>query len=415
MSESEKLTSTPDSVPPDEDVGADTQRRFRHQACYTAMLSLGLLDDDGPLEELYCEHHDDVILRLRSGSFKAVQLKTRMVGRTPFKAGDKEVIAALRKFTALEAKFPGNFEAYVLASNVGFWREQKNGNNLEHVLSEVRAGVVRGRKPLAVKIAEIEPAISRSLVLVALVKVQLETTPGLDDIESRLVGSLAQTSQCKGRRYDEMKAVSEGLRDRILAASSLAEVSALPEYVAICSSSPQAVRSQNVIQTKSISKDVVIEVLNHELPSEMLLRTYQHVPIDDLPTGMKKMELKLAAGGLTVSTIEHLKDLKFSTEGLLISWLYKYGRERAQQYYEHMRIVVHGECLAAQHSSHQVDRLYANKMLLDLRQKLAYRASARGDEIPEHRQEHLLGMAAILTEDCTVWWTAEFELPEGNQ
>src|SRR5260370_27392155 len=149
MSENEKPTSTPDSVPPDEDVGADTQRRFRHQACYTAMLSLGLLDDDGPLEELYCEHHDDVILRLRSGSFKAVQLKTRMVGRAPFKAGDKEVIAALRKFAILETKFPGNFEAYVLASNVGFWHDQKNGSNLKHALAEVRAGVVRHRKSLA--------------------------------------------------------------------------------------------------------------------------------------------------------------------------------------------------------------------------------------------------------------------------
>ncbi len=415
MSESKKPASTPDSVPPDEDVGADTQRRFRHQACYIAMLSLGLLDDEATLVELYCEHHDDVLLRFRSGSFKAVQLKTRLVGRTPFKTGDKEVIAALRKFAILENKFPGSFEAYALASNVGFWREQKNGNNLEHVIGEVRLGVVKGRKPLAQKIAEIEPAISREVVLAALAKVQLEATPGLDDIESRLVGGLAQTPQCKGRRYDEMKAVSERLRDRILAASSLANISAFPEYLAICSSSPQEVRSQHVIKSKCINKDDVLEVLNRELPSEILLRTHHQVPIDELPTGMKKMELKLAAGGLTVSAIEHLKDVKFSAEELLIGWLYKYGRERAQQYYEHLRIIVHGECFAARQSSHQADGLYANKMLLDLREKLAYRASLIGNEIPEHRQEHLLGMAGILTEDCTVWWTTEFKLPEENQ
>lgn len=414
MPENEEPTGNPASTPPDEDTGADTQRRFRHQACYIAMLSLGLLEDIGPLEELYCEHHDDVVLRLRSGSFKAVQLKTRMVGRAPFKATETEVLTALRKFAMLETKFPGYFEAYVFGSNVGFWRDQKNGSNLEHVLNEVKAGKVRLRKSLAKKIAMTEPVIDISVVLAALAKVQLQITPGLDDVESRLVKDLALTSQCKGRRYDELKEVSEALRDRILAASSLADVSALPEYVAVCSGSPEGVRSQAVIQSKRIGKEIVLELLNRELPSDTLLRTYQHVPIDGLPTGMKKMELKLAAGGLPVSAIEHLKDLKYSTEVLLISWLYKYGRELAQKYYEHFRIIVHGECVAAQQNSQQADGLYANKMLLDLQQRLAHRTSAGGNEIPECRREHLLGMAGILTEDCTVWWTAEFELPEEN-
>src|SRR6267142_4553019 len=49
MSRMEKPPLNPASTPPAEDVGADTKRRFRHQACYTAMVSLGLLDDEGPL------------------------------------------------------------------------------------------------------------------------------------------------------------------------------------------------------------------------------------------------------------------------------------------------------------------------------------------------------------------------------
>jgi hypothetical protein len=53
---------SPDTTPPTEDVGADTQRRFRHQAAYTAIVALGLLED-GPLREIYREHHDDIVLR----------------------------------------------------------------------------------------------------------------------------------------------------------------------------------------------------------------------------------------------------------------------------------------------------------------------------------------------------------------
>jgi hypothetical protein len=378
------------------------------------MLSLGLLNDDGPLEELYCEHHDDVVLRLKSGLFKAIQLKTRMVGGVPFKAGDSEVIASLRRFAILEAKFPGCFAVYQLASNVGFWHEKKNGSNLEYVLDALRAGPGSSFTTLVKKIAGMKSAIDHAVVVATLLKVQLGVTPGLDDVESKLREQLAQTSEFRGRRYDELKAASEGLRERILAASSLAGLSALPEYLVLCSDSPQSLLDHHVIQSKRITKAVVSEVLNRELTSATLLRSYQLVPLVNLPTGMDKMEIKMAAGGLTVSEIDHLKDLKFSTEYLLQEWLYKYGNERAQQYYEHLRVVVQGDCLAAQQSSQQAEGLYANKMLSDLRQRLRQRSSTPTAETPVCRQEHLLGMAGILTEDCKVWWSAEFDLPEGN-
>jgi len=80
MPEITEPTKTPDSTAPREDIGADTQRRFRHQAAYIALVSLGLLEADSPLEELYCEHHDDILLRLKSGRFSAIQLKTREIG-----------------------------------------------------------------------------------------------------------------------------------------------------------------------------------------------------------------------------------------------------------------------------------------------------------------------------------------------
>jgi hypothetical protein len=404
----------PASTPPAEDVGADTQRRFRHQACYTAILSLGLLDDEGPLKELYCEHHDDVVLRLNSGCFKAIQLKTRLVGGVPFKCGDAEIVSSLRRFVTLEAKFPGRFESYLLASNVGFWHEKKNGSNLDYILNELRAGSGSSYATVVKKIAETMPAINHDMVLAALRKVQLGITPGLDDVEPKLREELAQISEFRGRRYDELKAASDSLRDRIFEASSLAGLSALPEYLAVCSDSPQSMQDQHVIQSKRISKAIVSEVLNRELSSATLLRTYQLVPIADLPTGMNRMEIKMAAGGLSVREIDHLKDLKFSTEYLLQQWFYMYGHEQTQKYYEHLRVVVRGECLAAQENSQQPEGLYANRMLSDLRRRLEDKSTTLAAETPDCRQDHLLGMAGILTEDCKVWWSAEFELPEGN-
>jgi hypothetical protein len=414
MSQIEEPSATPPSTPPAEDVGADTQRRFRHQACYTAMLSLGLLDDGGPLEELYCEHHDDVVLRLKSGLFKAIQLKTRLVGAVPFRSGDPEIFNALRKFAALESKFPGSFESYLLATNVGFWHEKKNGSNLGYVLSEVRDGSGRFYGTLVKKIEEAKPAIDHAIVLAALRKVQLGFTPGLDDVEPKLREQLAQISEFRGRRYDELKAASDSLRDRILAASSLADVGTVPEYIAVCAASRKSMQDQSVIESKRISRAIVSEVLYRELSAATLLRSRQLVPIADLPTGMGRMEIKMAAGGLSVREIDHLKDLKFSTEYLLQQWLYMYGNDQTQKYYEHLRVVVRGACLAAQENSQQPEGLYANKMLSDLRQRLERQSAALAAETPDCRHDHLLGMAGILTEDCKVWWSAEFELPKGN-
>jgi hypothetical protein len=372
------------------------------------------LNDDGPLEELYCEHHDDVVLRLRSGQFRAIQIKTRRAGSVPFTAVEDAVLSSLRKFADLEAKFPNRFEAYLLASNVGFWHKKKNGSNLNHILDTLRTGSGDGFAKFIEKIAKKKPPIDRVVVTAALIKVELVETPGLDDVESKLREQLAQIPEFRSRRYDELKTASEAHRDRILEASSLAGLNFLPLYLELCSDSPQSVRDQHVIQTKRISKAVVQEALNRGLFSPTLLRSHQLVPIGELPTGMKKMEIKLVAGGLSVAEIDHLKDLKFSAEYLLQEWLFRYGHDRAQQYYEHLRVSVRDECLAAQQSSQKATGFYGSGMLSDLRERLQRRSATQAAATPEYGQEHLLGMAGILTEDCKVWWSAEFDLPEGS-
>ena len=222
MSVVDESSPNPATTPPKEDAGADTQRRFRHQACYTALLSLSLLDDGGPIAELYCEHHEDVILKLKSARFKAIQLKTRLVGGVPFKTTDAEIVGALCKFVSLEAKFPGVFESYLIASNVGFWHERKNGSNLEFVVSELRASSDKSAKTLVAKILKADSDTPRSTVVAVLAKVETVVTPGLDDVELKLRDQLARKTEFRGRRYDELETAADALRARISEASSLA-------------------------------------------------------------------------------------------------------------------------------------------------------------------------------------------------
>jgi hypothetical protein len=410
MSAPREIVAGPERTPPVEDVGADTQRRFRYQACYTATISLGLLDDEGPIERLYCEHHDDILLILRTGSSFAIQLKTRLEGRVPFKAGDEEILVSLRRFATLELLFPGHFEGYRIASNVGFWHEKKNGSNLAHILERCKSGGEAG--PLKKRILAKHPEISPEPLSAALQKVELVETPGLPDVEARLREALATIPEFRDRRYDELEEASKTLVQRVQEAGSLADAGAVPEYLVLCSGAAASLKAQHTIDTKRITKEVIIRALTHGFSASPMLRTHQAVSLDELPKGMKKMVIKMAAGGLSVATIDHFKDLKSSAEILLQQWLYKYGSERAQQDYEHLRVLVRDECIAAQLNCLASTTPYGNAMHAKLREQLTAVVASQRVELRECSPQHLLGMAGILTEDCKVWWSAEFHIPE---
>lgn len=68
---------SPEWVVDQDDPGDETARRFSYQWAYTAILACGLLDTDGQVLELYCEHHEDVLVKRRDGQFHAIQVKTR--------------------------------------------------------------------------------------------------------------------------------------------------------------------------------------------------------------------------------------------------------------------------------------------------------------------------------------------------
>ena len=85
----------PDEVLNPGDPGDDTLRRFRYQAVRACVYMLALFDDDLEIEEVFCEHHEDILLKYRSGTFLGVQIKTKLDGSVPVKAGDEEVIGSL--------------------------------------------------------------------------------------------------------------------------------------------------------------------------------------------------------------------------------------------------------------------------------------------------------------------------------
>jgi len=101
--------ATPENSLSSHDPGDDTQRRFRYQSAYTAILWLGLLDDDSEYEYLYCEHHEDILLKRKCGDYCGVQVKTQSEGYEPFRATDEPIVSSIQRFINADIEFAGQF------------------------------------------------------------------------------------------------------------------------------------------------------------------------------------------------------------------------------------------------------------------------------------------------------------------
>ena len=83
------LIRDPENTLNESDPGADVFQRFRYQATYAAILALGMLRHQPHIVAVYAEHHDDILLKMESGRFQAVQVKTKQQGSKLFKSSDK--------------------------------------------------------------------------------------------------------------------------------------------------------------------------------------------------------------------------------------------------------------------------------------------------------------------------------------
>ncbi len=177
------------------DPGDDTGRRFRYQYTYAAVLACGSLDDTTSIEEVFCEHHEDILVKRKSGRYLGVQVKTRDAGGELWKTFDEDILGALAKFVRNDASFPGQFEGFTLATNHQFFTVRDNGNNLPYVLGLARSTTLPpSRGPLAKLVRKLASLTARTRleILATLQRTQADhDLPKFHDCERNLCGALS--------------------------------------------------------------------------------------------------------------------------------------------------------------------------------------------------------------------------------
>jgi len=101
------------------DRGDETQDRFKYQrAMGVVLLAQGMKEESGVIS-LWCEHHDDFLVELASGSFIAIQVKTDGSENARWLVSDSAFIESIARFCVLEDQHGARVEQYHFCSNAG--------------------------------------------------------------------------------------------------------------------------------------------------------------------------------------------------------------------------------------------------------------------------------------------------------
>src|ERR1035437_8025694 len=102
----------PDQTLSPNDPGDETSRRIRFQWTWAAIVCCMLFDDTQDVVEVFCEQHEDILLKHRDGKFTGNQVKTRESDQPIWKANDEQVRSACVRFVQLELSYPGYCRAF---------------------------------------------------------------------------------------------------------------------------------------------------------------------------------------------------------------------------------------------------------------------------------------------------------------
>lgn len=410
------IMSTVEQVLSLTDPGDDMQRRLRYQASHGASLCLDLLIDEqyGPIE-VFCEHHEDFLVKTKIGEYVGVQIKTRLPGEGPFKSGDEPVKNALSRFVELDLQFPNQFVRFVLVANCDFYDVGDAETNLVYALELIRTKpnkTFNGTMKTVLDEIRKTHKCKKQAVLDALKKVLLDgKVPKFEDMAASLISKTAQLRP-DIIEYRAVEACVNALIEKVLKASALSCDLPIRSHF-VFASSPTDAAALAVISHKKIVASDVLSLVGETLSPLLMPPSKGNVVPINTPTGHHIMEKKMAAGGISAPSISAAKEQQISAEYVLQEWVARYGPEVASQRRNQVDLSVNTRCAEAFDNTRSTEMPFGPPMLNEVRTAMKSLVLQK-DQIFGLKYEQLLGFVSLSTQACRIWWTDPFSLGDDD-
>lgn len=409
MTEPATKNSSPDHVIATNDPGDETARRYRYQYAWAAIVCCALLDETQDITEVFCEHHEDILIKHGDGTFTGEQVKTKQSDQRPWKAGDDSVRRAFVRFVRLDVAHPNYFRAFRFATNHPF-HSSANSSSIAFALAAIRAASAVTDLPTSVKGWLIRIAKDAQATEVAAFQAlkkcsATDSLPKLQDATMRLADALAgcwaEASECS---HASVMAAARALVEHCSRAASLDHQQTLPAYLA-ATEQPE-VELKKRIEGKRITAATVKDILDDGMDA---IAPLLGDPDKQSQPGLGSAELlfkKLDAGGFSEVSRNSATDLRDKADYLAFAWTKKLGHTKGLERYEHVRSLVLSDAARAYEAAHSEDKKFGPKMREELRTRFQSRRSD-GDQLFDCSNDHLEGVTYSLTAECQVYWSSD--------
>jgi hypothetical protein len=410
------LGPSPATIAAKGDPGDETARNYRYQYAYGVILLIAAKRGAVPYVALWCEHHEDFLAERSDGLFDGYQIKTSKPELGAWKLTDAELVHSIGRFVDLLTLFRNRIGDLFFVSNKECdnvtsastddrRRSRCSSLFLQHIRSRPGHAAIEPPFAEAFRNLQAECGCGPEILFETLRRVDFKRGPARGEIDAVLSHEhLGRLTGCESLAPDRL----DGLRDRLVAvvhrASSL--------LVTDPDRHLRSVLSNTEADPTLIAKRVVVEstvVVDIELPAPMSFRFPGEPSLSPgNPAPPTVLEQKLQRGAL-VEEIAYMRTRELAADYHILEDI----ERRPDQYpalLQQIEQIVLGVCSEANLRARQNLEPYGPRMMIDVQDRLRHIAKTDALLVGGHPYDCLVGVAAMLTNDCRVWWSPRFQL-----
>ncbi|AZO45295.1 DUF4297 domain-containing protein [Mesorhizobium sp. BR1-1-3] len=401
------------------DPGDETERNFRYQHQYGVVILAAVRRGTLNYIALYCEHHEDFLAERPDGLFDGYQIKTSRPENGAWTLASAALTKSIGRFVDLVTAFPGQVGKFVFVSNSDVdsvtpasTDDKRRGRcprlMLDHVRSCSEADGIQPpfRNTFGALAAEL--GAEKAHLFEVLRRLEIVKGPSREEFDAALAQEhIGGLSECAHLAPDPLRELCNDLVARFHRAASLYVVDPDRHLAKVASGT---IDDPVITAKRIIIADVAL------VPVSRISDTFRYQGSPTISLGQVRpkriLEQKLARGGVG-ALVDYMKAREQAAEYHFLEEQAKDPVAAARQLRQ-VEEAVHGECLESYMALHTPGAPFGQAMFNEVATRLRSLETKRKDLLGGAPYELLMGTAALLTDDCRVWWSDRFQIDGGE-
>lgn len=389
-------------------------RKFRYQHAYGVILAVGIATKRLSYIAIWCEQHEDILAETEDGLFDVYQVKTRKSELGEWEINDEAFAKSIARFVRLDLAFPAKIRSFRFVSNTQFsdsaaekrecyspiklLKGAHGAAKWEDLDGDVKKGFEWLKKEIGVSENDLFSVLQRLDVTLGPTERAYE-----DELCQRHISTLAD---CKLMSASALAKVREVLIALVAQASSLVSSNPSRDWIGLT----QNLHQDPLLLAKRITvNDITLAVRDAQGAAFRFLPELASLQLGSADGKLDTLRKKMVRGGLA-ARYETMRRRSLSAEQELLDLATRpsEGKSLCSQ----IESVVLAECDDANLRAAQTAEPFGPAMLIDVQDRLKRIAESEPAKVNRQPYDLLVGVAGLLTSECKVWWSEQFDLEE---